>query len=238
MLLNNPLMHEKHTLHQFDNELNRLHALLVDMTNLLLHQWELAIEAMADANLDSALQIISLSNSVQDYESAIDQEILLLLAKESPVANDLRMILSVSKIAVELKVLGDEIVGIARMIMKLNRPRSRVSSAVLLSELVTISQMIRTMLGNLAVVLLNGDSNQAHLMLRYEFDCERELHENAKRQLSLLEMDAQQIGSVLHILQILKSLESCGEHCKNIAEYSIYMIDGVDVRHTQHSQVC
>lgn len=233
MLLDNNSLNHKHTLQQFDNELNRLHGLTVEMTQLLLHQWELAIQAMKLGNLDAALEIISLANQVYDYESDIDAEILILLAKESPVANDLRMILSMSKIALELKVLGDEIVGIAKLIMKLNRPRYRGSSASLLTDLVKIPQLIRVMLGNLVVVISSGQSNQAHLMIQYEFDCELELHEGIKQQLSLLNDDSRQIGSVLNMLQILKAMESCGEHCKNIAEYCIFMIDGVDIRHLQ-----
>lgn len=141
--------------------------------------------------------------------------------------------MSVSKIAVELKVLGDEIVGIAKLIMKLNRPRCRASSAMLITDLVQIPQLIRTMLGNLVVVLSSGQSSRAHLMMDYEFDCERELHQGIKQQLTVLNDDSRQIGASLKVLQMLKAMESCGEHCKNIAEYCIFMIDGIDMRHTR-----
>jgi phosphate transport system protein len=233
MFLENDQLKHRHTLQQFDNELNYLHGLIVEMSYLVLRQWELASQAMELANLDAALAVVSQANKVYDYESAIDAEILLLLAKESPVANDLRMILSVSKIAVELKVLGDEIVGIAKLIMKLNRPRCRASSASLLSDLAQIPQLIRTMLGNLVVVVSSGQSKQAHLMMDYEFDCERELQQGIKQQLTVLNDDSRQISSALKVLQILKAMESCGEHCKNIAEYCIFMIDGIDMRHSR-----
>lgn len=236
MLMDNDLLKHKHTLQQFDAELDHLQGLVVSMTNLLLHQWQLATAAIEDANLNSAMEIISLAKDVRGYESEIDREILILLARESPVANDLRMILSVSKIAMELRILGNEIVCIAKLIIKLNRPRSRLSSAMLLADVIKIPHLIRTLLGNLAVVLSTGQSKQAHLMLGYEFDCECELHETIKHQLSLLN-DASQIKAALNVLQILKLMESCGEHCKNIAEYAIFMIDGVDVRHTQNRAV-
>lgn len=234
MLLENDLLKHRHTLQKFDNELDYLHGLIVEMSYLVLRHWELASQAMELANLDAALEVISQSHKVYDYESAIDAEILLLLAKESPVANDLRMILSVSKIAVELKVLGDEIVGIAKLIMKLNRPRCRTSSASLLSDLAQIPLLIRTMLGNLTGVLASGQSKQAHVMMDYEFDCANELEHSIKQQLTVLNDDSRQIGSTLKVLQILKAMESCGEHCKNIAEYCIFMIDGIDMRHTHN----
>jgi phosphate transport system protein len=47
--------------------------------------------------------------------------------------------------------------------------------------------------------------------------------------------DVSLIGRALYILQIMKSLERCGEHCKNIAEYLIFMIDGIDVRHGRNA---
>jgi len=234
MLLDNELLKQRHTLQQFDKELNELQGLIVGMSHLVLRQWELASQALEHADLDAAMSLVSQANKVYDYEHAIDAEILMLLAKESPVANDLRMILSVSKIAVELKVLGDEIVGIAKLIMKLNRPRCRASSALLLSDLLQIPQLIRTMLGNLVVVLSSGQSNRAHLMMDYEFDCEHELQQGIKQQLTLLNDDSRQISAALKILQLLKAMESCGEHCKNIAEYCIFMIDGTDMRHSRN----
>lgn len=233
MLLENELLKQRHTLQQFDKTLNELQGLIVSMSQLVLKQWELTSQALELADLDAALAVVSQAHKVYDYETAIDAEILLLLAKESPVANDLRMILSVSKIAVELKVLGDEIVGIAKLIMTLNRPRCRASSAMLLIDLVQIPQLIRTMLGNLVVVLSSGESSRAHLMMDYEFDCEHELHHGIKRQLTLLNDDSRQISASLKILQMLKAMESCGEHCKNIAEYCIFMIDGIDMRHSR-----
>lgn len=44
-----------------------------------------------------------------------------------------------------------------------------------------------------------------------------------------------QIRPALTVLQIMKSLGSSSDHCKNSAEYCIFMIDGQDLRHIKHS---
>lgn len=231
MNIDNPLLQDKHTLQQFDQKLMFLHSLLLEMTRSLIHQWSLIIRAMESGQLDPALEVVALANQMDRFQSDIDNEILTLLAKESPVANDLRNILSMSKIAMQLKMLGEEIAEIARMIIKLNRPRSRHSCKQLFSGVMKVPHLIASMLNNLSEVLSSGNALQAHLMLRDEFDCECELHAVAKQQLTAVDHDASQIGCVLQVLQILKAMESCDEYCKNIAECCIFMIERIDIRH-------
>jgi phosphate transport system protein len=220
-----------HISHHFDAELVEIHHLAIDMLNLILHQWESAIEGLDEANLKSALEVIAKRSHVLHYETSIDQAILILLAREHPVAIDLRVVLSISKISLAMRYLGEEAARIAQLTLSLYEPRNGTPHAKLLTEIAKISENIRIMLAHLAIVLGNFESRQAHMLMKQHKDFEQEILEAIKHQFAIVNQDMRQIRPALTILQIMNSLEMCVDHCKNLTEYCIFMIDGQDVRH-------
>ncbi|MDT4287967.1 PhoU domain-containing protein [Methylomonas sp. MO1] len=228
----NNLLAMPHILKHVDVELDRLHHSSVDMLSLILVQWELVMEAMDEANLESALEVIALNKEIRARENQIHQAIMHLLAQENPVARDLRVVLSISKISGTLLYLTNETRKIGKLILALYEPRSGVPNAQLVRDIVKISDDIRIALEHLVYVLNNLDANNAHRLLKSNIDGENATWEAVRHQLGFINQDPRQVGPGLTVLQILNALESCRDHCKNLAEYCIFMIDGQDVRHT------
>jgi phosphate transport system protein len=220
-----------HILKHFDVELSQLDHSSLEMLGLILEQWELVMEAMDEANLESALDVISLNKDIRDCETQLQQAVLQLLAQENPVARDLRKVLSTSKISGTMRYFTNEISKIGKLILALYEPRSGVPNAQLVRDIVKISDDIRIALDHLMMVLNTQDTNAAHRLLTGSIDCENAILEAVRHQLIFIHQDPRQVGPGLTVLQILNSLESCRNHCKNLAEYCVFMIDGEDVRH-------
>lgn len=220
-----------HIFNQFDQELQEVHRLAVEMSSLILRQWECMTEAMDEANLDSALEVVAQAAEVRAYETKIDHAILTLLAKENPVAGDLRMALSISKISAVMKYLGNEIAEMAKLSLTLYEPRNGTPTTQMLIDIVKICRDMQGVLGSLMGVLDGLESGPAHGLLQNEAGTCQGIQEAIKHQFAFVHRDSRQIRPVLTLLQILNSLEICCDHCKNLAEYSIFMIDGLDVRH-------
>lgn len=220
-----------HTLKILDDELNHLHDLIVEMAILVMFQLDQTMLALDEGNLPLAGQVMARDTEVKRYEAKIDAEVLSLLARHCPVASDLRSVISATRIAVELLRIGAEIADFARLVTVLFAPETSDPNPKLLSDIVKIGNLLKIMLGILLLVLERQDSDDAYTLLQYDSDCERELREGIKHQLFFVMQDARMIGRALDIMHIMKSLERCGEHCRNIAEYLIFMIDGIDVRH-------
>lgn len=220
-----------HTLQIFDGELNHLHCLILEMTDLVMYQLEQTMQALDDGDMQLAEKVMSRDKEVNQYEIKIDAEVLTLLARHCPLANDLRTVISTSKIAVELEKIGDEVADFAGLVRVLFDPRTSDPNPKLLADIVKIGNLVKIMLGKLMIIFENRESHQAYTLLQYDRDCENELQEGIKHQLSFVVQDARLIGRALDIMHIMKSLERCGEHCRNIAEYMIFMIEGIDVRH-------
>lgn len=92
-----------HLVHSFDTEIGQLRALTVDMTHYAMQQMETALQALDIGDMQLAKKVALNDEFVDELEFKIDSEVVNVLAKRSPVANDLRTILLMSKIAVELE---------------------------------------------------------------------------------------------------------------------------------------
>lgn len=220
-----------HTLHAYDSELGHLHSQLLEMTDLLVYQLEQAMLSLDYGDAELAQKVVSRHKKVKHFENKIDDEVLSIVARHSPVANDLRYVIATSKIAVELERIGFEILDFAKLIMVLFDPNTSDPNQKLLMDIVKIGGLIRMILDKLMLVFETRDSEQAYALLQCGRDCELELQEGIKHQLGLVLHDARMIRRALDIMQMMKALERCGEHARNIAEHLIFMLDGVDVRH-------
>jgi phosphate transport system protein len=175
--------------------------------------------------------VLSQANDIHECASAIDHLIVTILARESPVAKDLRMTLTISKIAGEIRYLSDEVCEIARLILVLYEPRSIITHAQSLIGIQRVIEDIRNILANLAIVLGGFDCKLARWILASDAVSENEIKNSIAQQLTIINHDPRQIKPALIVLQMIKSLESSSDHCKDLAKYCILMVDGEDVRH-------
>src|SRR5512147_3043485 len=118
-----------HSFKQFDAELESLRARVVQMGGLVETQIMAAIDALTTGNPDLAEKVIADDHRVNGLEVSIDEECTQIIVRRQPAANDLRMVMAVSKIVTDLERIGDEaakIARIAKVIMQrdhLNTPR-------------------------------------------------------------------------------------------------------------------
>lgn len=230
-MIMSPTPNNLHTLHSFDVDLGRLNGELLEMAELLIHQLDHAIRALIRGDGEVAHKVGARHKKIEHLQSRIDNDVLSLIARHCPVANDLRNVISTAKIAVELSRIGDEIAEFAKLIGVLFDPNTSDPNQKLLSDIVKIGDLVKTILGKLVVVFETRDSKAAYALLECDRDCELELQEGIKHQLSLVLNDARVIRRSLDVMEMMKALERCGEHCRSIAELAIFMLDGVDVRH-------
>jgi len=223
----------QHTAHAFDNDLAHLHSQLLVMLDLISHQLDHALHALSNGNVTQAGKVIARNKKVKDLEIKIDNIVMTVIARRSPVANDLRAIIASSKIVAELEKMGDEIADFAQLVLVLFDPNTSDPNQNLLKDVLKIGQVLSLMLAQLRIVIDNKSSTQAYALLQRDQDCEVEFQHGIEHQLILVAQNLRMIGRALDIMQMMKALERCSELCINIAEYLIFMLDGVDLRHTQ-----
>jgi phosphate transport system protein len=215
-----------HTLQLFEVDLHRLQSLLSELAKLVVLQLNQAMQSLDEGDMELAHMVMSRQNSVQDLAAVIDAEVISVLARQCPVANDLRTVISTSKIAVELEKIGAELVEFAKRVMVLFDPKTSDPNPKILTDIMKIGRLVILMLNDLVVLIDTYDLQIASRLIEYDRVCESELQEGITHQLGLVVQDGRMIGRALDIMQIMKSLEYCGEHCRNIAKYMMFMRDG------------
>ncbi|WP_347989529.1 phosphate signaling complex protein PhoU [Methylomonas sp. AM2-LC] len=234
--MSNPVenINNTHTLQQFDGQLQHLNELKLQMAKLVVFQLDQSMQALHDGDLEMARKVVLRDQDVNQLEILTDAEVIAILARQCPVANDLRRVMATSKIASELEKIGEEIVIFAKVILKLFDPKSSDPNPDLLTDIVKIGTFVKLMLQNMLFLLENEDVHLAYSLLKYDNDCQLELQEGIKHQLGIVVQDARVISRALDIMEIMKALEGCGDFCRNIAEYMIFMIEGQNVRHSEY----
>ncbi|CAG7856221.1 hypothetical protein MCAMS1_00628 [biofilm metagenome] len=222
---------KEHTSHVFDGELDNLHVLVLEMAGLVINQLENALEAVKERNLQLAEMIIQRDREVDLQENKIDNAVVTILAKRAPVANDLRKIISISKIVADMELIGDEIVKIGRMLNHLFDNGSSDPNQQLLRDIVKMGEMICGMLKQVTHSFDTGDVESAYNLLNEHWDYGEEYQAGIRRQMTFVIENPRILSRLLDIFQIMKSLERCGDHCRNMNEYLIFMFEGKNIRH-------
>ncbi len=192
---------------------------------------QLAVEASVDAYLqrDAGLcQYVSENETaINSAHRALDEMAYELLAKEQPMAIDLRFILAVIKINGDLERIGDQSMSIAirtRDVLNLPEVPLPVDFAAMGEY---AGRMIRTALQ----ALLEGDAHVADSVGLMDDEIDRM---NRAAQIDLLALIQQQpdhTAQALNGILIARNLERIADHATNIATDVIFWIRGADIRH-------
>lgn len=218
----------QHISQQFNEELEDIRTRLLEMGGLVEKQISDAVTALVDGNTGLAGQVRSVDDTVNRMEVDIDQECLRILARRQPAASDLRLVISISKIIVDLERIGDESSRIARRALQLveegQAPRGYV-------ECRHIGNHVRKMVQEALDAFARLDADQAFAVAREDKVVDQEYKSAMREMVTYMMEDPRSISRVLNILWVLRSLERVGDHARNIAEHVIYLVKGTDVRH-------
>ncbi len=199
----------------------------------------LAMAALAQQAVESAVDAFlqrdkGLCQYVKQNESAIDaaqQELdemaYELLAKEQPMAIDLRFILAVIKINGDLERIGDQSMGIARRTKEI----LKVEEVDLPVDFAAMGEFAGRMIRSAVQALLDGDAHLADSVREMDDEIDRMNRAAQCDLLKLIEDKPQFTRQAMSAILVAKHLERIADHASNIATDVIFWIRGADVRH-------
>lgn len=158
----------------------------------------------------------------------VDNACMNVLAKQGPVAKDLRLVLSVIKINNDLERMGDQAVNIS------HSGKDYLGRSPIRTQLVDIQKMSeiagRMVKGSLDS-FVREDVEQAKRILMMDDEIDALKNKVFKDTVSHIKAHSEDVEAGLDLILIARNLERLGDHATNIAEDVIFAFTGKDVRH-------
>lgn len=221
----------KHT----EKELAVLKNEVTQMWHLVLSQLEKAKQAFLANDLELAREVISREKRVNTFELKIDSDCENYIALFTPVAIDLRLVLSLIKICGTLERIGDFAEGIARHVM--NDNCSPVVKA--LKDELQLETMFDTVISMLTDSFVTLESENTKLSGKILMKDEKvdELYLNAIGVLAgHVSVHPENAACVLKTLLVIRKVERIGDHCSNIVEEIVFYIDAKVLKHKKNKE--
>ena len=226
-------MSENHISKNFDFELESLRTRVLQMGGMAEQQVRRAVDGLYAGDTQLLETVIRDDERINRMETEIDMLCNQVIAKRQPTAIDLRMVVSVMKAISDIERVGDKARKIARLGISIaNGPAGPVN--VELEHMTeTALKMLRLSLDGFARLDLAPIAEAVRLDEQVD-----SAYRGAARQLITYMMeDPRTITRSLDILTIAKAIERIGDHSTNIAEYVVYMVKGLNVRHATPDEV-
>lgn len=217
----------RHTDTQYESEL----ATLASHVNLMSARAEgmvsNAVRALFTRDAALARSVVEQDADLDRLEKESDRRCLNILARRSPVGEDLRFVTAVFKVVTDLERVGDLAVNISERGLDL-------AGAVGIDvgpEVEALAAKVTVQLAEAIRAFAERDAIAARTLYAEDALIDSMNRAAFSSLLGVARSHPDQIERVLAISSICKHLERIGDHAVNIGEHAVFLVEGHDVRH-------
>lgn len=212
----------EHTLKAFDEDLDRLRALISEMGGLAEHAISEAMRCLIQRDVDGAQRVVADDKKLDILEIETERRAVQLIALRAPMASDLRDVVAALKISGVVERIGDYAKNIAKRVPLLENV-GKIEPLSLLPEMARIAaEMVHEVLD----AFVERDAAAAVRVCERD-DAVDDFYDSIFRTLLTHMMEnPHNIGQSAHLLFVAKNLERIGDHATNIAEMVYYAATG------------
>lgn len=214
------------TRQSYNHELEALRQEILDMGTRVEQAIGQAVASLSSQDLESAKMVMDGDDYIDYMESDIEDKCMVLIARQQPLARDLRIIGTGLKITTDLERVGDHAFDIAKIALDIgNKPLIKP-----LVDIPRMSAMAQKMLKDSLVAYINLDITLAEQVCTDD-DAVDDLYSQTFRELlTYMLEDPTTIKQATQLLFVARYLERVADHATNIAEWVIYLVTGQRMR--------
>lgn len=211
----------------FETELKSLKELILNMGGYVEKSIEQACAAISGREVSRFDRVHEYEKRINESHKQVDKQCLQMLARQAPVAADLRLILVVVKINSDLERMGDQACNIAHNGKDyLSRPPVETKT-----DLVAMGNVVKQMVRESLDAFVRRDVSLSRQVLERDDQVDQAKNEMFRELKEYMKSHPQEIDSCLDLILIARNLERLGDHATNIAEEVIFLATGDDIRH-------
>lgn len=224
----------QHISKRFNEELEDVRNQVMKMGGLVEHQVRQGLIALLESDQDLAIKMVNDDDDVNQMEVDIDEICTQILARRQPAASDLRLMVSIIKTITDLERIGDEAVKLGKNAAKLSDDGKSTRQLV---ELRHLGELVSEMLNRALTAYARLDVDAALDIIKKDRLIDEEFDNISRLLITKMMEDPREIKNALRISWCARALERIGDHTKNICEYIVYLVMGLDVRHISVKEV-
>ena len=210
-----------HTIKAFDEDLDRLRALISEMGGLAEHAIRESMRCLVQHDLDGAAKIVEDDKKLDALEIETEKRAVQLIALRAPMATDLRDVVAALKISSVVERIGDYAKNISKRVpLLIDRDIEPVSLMPEMAKIAT--QMVHDVL----TAFVERDAETAVRVIERDKAVDDFYNSIFRTLLTYMMENPNNIGQSAHLLFIAKNVERVGDHATNIAEMVYYAATG------------
>ncbi|MBF6632843.1 phosphate signaling complex protein PhoU [Microbacterium sp. APC 3898] len=207
---------------KFDVELKTAQEELIVLSTMAVNALSKSMDALVTQDVDAALEVIEDDKDINQMEEFINDRVILLIAKQSPVATDLRRLIVTIKVASDMERVGDYAVNIAKETI-------RIGKQELLPQIGHIQQMQKLAVAMLRQVIdafVEEDIVKAKEIAELDDQVDELYGDVIRRLMREGGEKPEKLSQITQLAFISRYMERSADHATNIAEQLFYLVRG------------
>ena len=206
----------------FDQELKNLKEKLLELGSLAEISITKAMSALENQDVEKALQVIEEDDRADQLEEEINDQAIILIATQSPVAIDLRRIVVALKISSDVERMADYAVDIAKSVIRIGDKKSNISH----TDLTKMAKIAQEMLSLAIKAYFEEDLPLAKRLAEMDDEVDQLYGQMIKKCMELTAENKGFINQATQLSFVARYIERIADHATNIAEGIFYLVKG------------
>jgi phosphate transport system protein len=207
---------------QFHSDLEELDRDIIQLAKRANKALRGSMDALFNQDIDLAKKVINDDKLIDKEEAAINDKVILLIAKQSPVATDLRRLIIALRVVTDIERMGDNAKNIAKAAIRLGDHYQ----AELPQELVTMRDTALVMLETAISAFQNEDISVAHKLAEMDDKVDKLYKNVISNMLGKTANNSEQVQYVMQIAFSARYIERFADHITNIGESILFLVKG------------
>lgn len=216
-------MSEQHITSVYDRDLETVQAHIMKMGGLVEAAITSSAKSLETRDVELAETVRAGDKAVDALEELINEETARLIALRAPTAGDLRLVLSVLKVAANLERIGDYAKNIAKRTSVLVEVPPVNDSAASLRRM---AREVELMLKDALDAYVQRDAELAADVIERDHEVDQMYNALFREFLTFMAESPRNITPCMHLHFIAKNIERMGDHVTSIAEQVVYLVTG------------
>tara|TARA_A100001388_G_scaffold215752_1_gene166256 strand:+ start:6513 stop:7232 length:720 start_codon:yes stop_codon:yes gene_type:complete len=216
--------YREHIVKSFDDEISNVVHLVTQMATLVEEQYKLLYHVIDTGSPATTEDILENEPKLDNYDAEIRDAVITLITLRSPVAVDLRDVLTSLKISTDLERLGDYAKNIAMRVSTLEE----IPDTAIKNDILRLLNLVQVQLKKVIDAYVSRNVEKAKEVIKSDIEIDKTYDVIYEKIVDMIKGKVSKLRLLTYtkLLFAIKTLERAGDHIENVAEEIHFIVTG------------